>query len=157
MEALQALSEWSVAASLRQSRIAYPLANAAHIASIGMLLGSIVTLDLRLLGLFRDHSLADLGPPLWRVATCGLVLALATGFLLFSTRPLTYAANPAFLAKLGLIGLGMLNVLTLRYNRHWRQTIAGAGVHGSVRVAAFVSMVVWLGAVVAGRWIGFLQ
>jgi hypothetical protein len=157
LEALQALSEWSVAAVLRQSRIAYPLVNAAHIMSIGLLLGSIVTLDLRLLGLFRGYSIAGLGPPLWRVATCGLILAMVTGFLLFSTRPLTYAGNPAFLAKLVFVGLGVLNVIVLRYNRHWRQAIDGARVHGSVRVAAFVSLFGWLGAVVAGRWIGFLQ
>jgi uncharacterized protein DUF6644 len=157
LEALQALSEWSVAAVLRQSRIGYPLMNAAHIMSIGLLLGSIVTLDLRLIGLFRGHPIADLGPPLWRVATCGLILAVATGFLLFSTRPLTYAENPAFFAKLGLIGLGVINVIVLRYNRHWRQAINGARVHSSVRIAAFVSLFVWLGVVVAGRWIGFLQ
>jgi hypothetical protein len=56
-----------------------------------------------------------------------------------------------------LIGLGVLNVIVLRYNRHWRQAINGARVHSSVRIAAFVSLFVWLGAVVAGRWIGFLQ
>jgi hypothetical protein len=157
LEALQALSEWSVAVALRQSRIAYPLVNAAHIMSIGLLLGSIVTLDLRLLGLFRGYSIAGLGPPLWRVAAFGLILAMVTGFLLFSTRPLTYAENPAFLAKLVLIWLGVLNVVVLRYNRHWRQAVGGARVHGSVRAAAFVSLFTWLGAVVAGRWIGFLQ
>ena len=103
MEVLQALSEWSVAAALRQSRIAYPLLNAAHIMSIGLLLGSIVTLDLRLLGLFRGFPIAGFGPPLWRVAAFGLILAMVTGFLLFSTRPLTYAGNPAFLPKLVLL------------------------------------------------------
>jgi hypothetical protein len=106
---------------------------------------------------FRSHPLAHLGPPLRRVAALGLLLAAATGFLLFSTRPLAYAENPAFLAKLGLIGLGAANVLLLAGNRHWRAALDGGPVHGSVRAAALVSLVVWVGAVIAGRWIGFLQ
>lgn len=157
MEVLQALSEWPLAAALRQSRIAYPLVNAAHIMSIGLLLGAIVTLDLRLLGAFRSHRLADLGPPLWRMAGCGVLLAGATGFLLFSTRPLTYAANPAFLAKVFLVALGLLNVVALRWNRHWHEAIDGGPVHRSVRAAALASLLVWPGAVIAGRWIGFLD
>jgi hypothetical protein len=157
VELLQALADWPVAAALRRSAIAYPLVNAAHIISLGLLLGAITTLDLRLLGLFRAHPVAVLGPPLWRVAACGLALAAVTGFLLFSTRPLAYAENPAFLTKLGLIGLGLLNLLVLRFNAHWRLALGGGAVHGSVRAAALLSLVAWMGAVVAGRWIGFLQ
>ncbi|GGG29523.1 hypothetical protein GCM10010964_16720 [Caldovatus sediminis] len=157
--ALQALSEWPLAAALRRSGVGYPLLNAAHILAIGLLIGAIATLDLRLLGAFRAHPIAELGPPLQRVAAAGLLLAVATGALLFSTRPVAYAENPAFLAKLGLVGLGLINVLGLRCNPHWRRAVDGADgrVHGSVRAAALVSLLVWVGAVVAGRWIGFLQ
>jgi hypothetical protein len=157
VEVLQALGEWPVAAALRQSGIAYPLVNAAHIISIGLLLGAITTLDLRLLGLFQAHPVGQLGPPLWRVAACGLALAAVTGFLLFSTRPVAYAENPAFLAKLGLVGLGLLNLLVLRCNPHWRLALGGEPVHGSVRIVALLSLLAWMGAVIAGRWIGFLQ
>ncbi len=101
MELLQALSDWSVAATLRRSGIAYPLMNAAHIISIGLILGAIASLDLRMLGVFRASPVVHLAPPLWRIATCGVALAAVTGFMLFSTRPLTYIENPAFLTKLG--------------------------------------------------------
>ena len=74
---LEALSAWPVAAALRGSAVAYPLVNAAHIASVGLLLGAVVTLDLRLLGAFRSHPLAHLAPPLGRVAAAGLLGALA--------------------------------------------------------------------------------
>jgi hypothetical protein len=157
LEALQALSEWPVAALLRRSAILYPLVNAAHILCFGLLVGAIATLDLRLLGLFRRHSLAHLGPPLRRVAAVGLGLAALTGLLLFSTRPVAYVENPAFLVKLGLIGLGLVNVALLHRNRHWRRAVEGGAVEPSVRAAALVSLLVWAGVVVAGRWIGFLQ
>jgi hypothetical protein len=157
VEALEAIGASPVAAVLRGSTTLYLLLNAAHIASIGLLLGAIATLDLRLLGLFGRHPLAHLGPPLRRVATTGLALAAMTGALLFSARPVAYAENPAFLAKLGLVGLGVANVALLAFNARWRRAMEGGAVHGSVRAAAFVSLTTWLGAVVAGRWIGFLQ
>jgi hypothetical protein len=157
MRLLQVLSDWPVAMALRQSAIAYALVNAAHIVSIGLLLGAIATLDFRMLGVFRTSPVAHLAPPLWRVATCGLLLAAATGFLLFSTRPLTYVENPAFLTKLCLVGLGVLNALALRYNSYWDVALSGAEVHTSVQISASVSLLAWIGAVFAGRWIGFLQ
>ena len=157
MEWLRALADWPLAAALRQSGIAYPLVNAAHILSLGLLVGSIAVLDLRLVGLWRGAPLAVLGPVLSRAAAIGLGLAAATGALLFATRPLAYAVNPAFLLKLGLVGLGVANALALRALPHWRRALAGEAPHGAVRAAAGASLALWVGAVVAGRWIGFLQ
>lgn len=131
--------------------------NAAHILGIGLLFGAIATLDLRLLGAFRAAPLALFGPPLARVAAAGLGLAALTGLWLFSTRPGAYLENPAFLAKLGLVGAGLVNLAVLRGNPGWRRALAGAAVPASVRAAALVSLLAWVGTVVAGRWIGFLQ
>ena len=157
MEALQALANWPVAALLRESAIAYPLVNAAHILGIGLLIGAIATLDLRLLGLFRATPLAHLAPPLWRVAATGLALAALTGFLLFSTRPQSYLANPAFLAKLALIAAGVVNALILHRAAAWRSGLISGMVGPRLRVAALLSLSIWVSTVLAGRWIGFLQ
>jgi uncharacterized membrane protein YidH (DUF202 family) len=157
MELLQALSEWPIAAALRRSSIAYPLVNAAHILSIGLVVGTIVTLDLRVIGLFQKYPASALMPPLSRVAATGVVLAGFTGFLLFSVRPVTYAQNPAFLIKLGLVGLGVLNALALHFNRNWERAISGGEIRTTTRISAMLSLAVWVGAVIAGRWIGFLQ
>ena len=152
------MAGWPAAAFLRGSVAAYALVNAAHIMGIGLLFGAIATLDLRLLGAFSGHPVAHLGPPLRRVAAAGLALAVVTGVLLFTTRPLAYAANPAFLAKLGLVALGLLNVALLAHSgRHWQAALAGGPVHPAVRGAALASLLAWAGAILAGRWIGFLQ
>lgn len=131
--------------------------NAAHILGIGLLFGAIATLDLRLLGAFRAAPLALFGPPLWRMAAFGLGLAALTGSWLFTTRPGAYLENPAFLAKLGLIGAALLNLAVLHRQAAWGRALAGAPVAAPVRAAAVVSLVAWVGTVVAGRWIGFLQ
>ncbi|MCR0984679.1 DUF2214 domain-containing protein [Roseomonas populi] len=156
MDPLAALSDWSVAAALRRSAVLYPLVNAAHILGIGLLIGAITALDLRVLGAFRAAPLAVFGPPLVRVAGAGVALAVGTGFLLFSVRPAEYAANPAFLLKLGLVGLGLVNVLALRLGSGWRQALAGGPVGAAVRGGAVLSLLLWVGAVLAGRWIAFV-
>ena len=156
-EILEALAATPIAGYFRGSTAGYAALNAAHIFCFALVIGSIATLDLRLLGLFRTVPLSALAGPLSRTAATGLLLAVATGFLLFSVRPLTYAANPAFLAKVSLVALGAANALALRFNRHWRIAVEGGPVGGSVRVMAALSLTIWAGAVLAGRWIGFLQ
>lgn len=153
---LEWLGSLPFAALLQRSGTLYLLVNAAHIAALGLLVGTIVSLDLRMLGAFRAVPLAVLAPFLSRMAAGGLGLAILTGFLLFCVRPEEYAANPAFLAKIGLVALGVLNALWLHAGRHWQGVLSGEPAHAVARAHALVSLLLWLGAVVAGRWIGFL-
>ncbi|PHK96811.1 DUF2214 domain-containing protein [Pseudoroseomonas rhizosphaerae] len=155
LEWIEALAAWPGGA-LRRSAIAYPLANAAHILAIGLLLGAIATLDMRLLGAFRAVPLAHLAGPLSRVAGWGLALALATGLLLFSVSPGAYLGNPAFQIKLALVLAGTLNALALHRGAPWRRALAGGHAGAALRVAALLSLLLWSAAVLAGRWIGFL-
>lgn len=150
------LSGWPVGAALRRSALLYLVVNAAHILAIGLLIGAIVPLDLRLLGLVGHAPVDVLGPFLTRAAAIGLLLAVATGFCLFSVRPAAYLANPAFLAKLALLALGVLNALSLRLGTAWRTALAGGMIAPRLRLQALVSLALWLAAVLAGRWIGFI-
>ncbi|TCT05021.1 DUF2214 domain-containing protein [Aquabacter spiritensis] len=156
MAGLEALSDWPGAVLLREEVALYAAVNAAHIFALALLVGAIATLDLRLLGLFPAASPAVLAPPLVRVAAAGLLLAVLTGFALFSVRPVAYAQNPAFLAKLALVGLGIANALLLRLGPDWRRLMARGAVSLRLKAAALVSLLLWAGAVFAGRWIGFL-
>ena len=81
---------------LRRSATLYLLVNAAHILGIGLLVGAILPLDLRLIGLLRDGPIAVLAPFLVRVAATGLLLAIVTGFLLFSVKPADMRRIPPF-------------------------------------------------------------
>lgn len=145
-----------LAAWLRRSTLAYPLVNAAHILGIGLILGAILPLDLRLMGAFRAAPLPVLGPFLSRAAAVGVALALVTGLLLFLVKPADYLANPAFLAKFGLLVLALANVALIHLGPGWRRATTGRGVSRALRLSAAASMLLWLGALVAGRWIGFL-
>lgn len=153
---LEWLGSLPFAVLLQRSDTLYLLVNAAHIAAIGLLLGTIVSLDLRMLGAFRAVPLAVLAPFLSRMAASGLALAILTGFLLFCVSPIEYAANPAFLTKIGLVALGVLNALWLHAGARWRGVSSDARLSTAARLHALASLMLWLGAVVAGRWIGFL-
>lgn len=141
---------------LRRSATLYLLVNAAHILGIGLLVGAILPLDLRLIGLLREGPIAVLAPFLVRVAATGLAIAMVTGLLLFSVKPTEYAANPAFLVKLGLVFLGLVNVVVQHRNARWRLLREGGEPTTGIRLLAGLSFVFWVAALVAGRWIGFV-
>lgn len=141
---------------LRRSGTLYLLVNAAHIGAIGLLIGSIVPLDLRLLGVIKPGPLAVLAPVLARTAAVGLGLAVLTGALLFSVRPLEYLENPAFAAKMGLLVAGAANAWLVHRGRAWAGVAGGSLPSSGLRLQAGASLLLWLGCVVAGRWIGFL-
>jgi hypothetical protein len=129
----------------------YPAISALHIVAIALLFGPIALADIRLIG-WLDSRLDPVMPLLKRTAITGFALAVVTGLLLASVQASTrYATNPAFAIKLGLIGVAGLNLVI--HERFGRAALGGAG----AAVAGFVSIGVWLGVIMAGRWIAFVD
>ncbi|TAX29091.1 DUF6644 family protein [Rhizobium leguminosarum] len=156
IDILEWLSATTPAVALRRSGTLYMFVNAAHILAIGLLIGAILPLDLRLAGLFRKVPVEIVAPFLSRAAGVGLAAAIVTGFCLFSVRAVEYAANPAFLAKLCLIAFGLLNLSIGHFGRGWKTAVSTGIVRPGLRFSAVLSAAVWIAAVLAGRWIGFL-
>nr|WP_205937013.1 DUF6644 family protein [Rhizobium leguminosarum] len=156
MDTLEWLSATTPALALRRSGTLYMLVNAAHILAIGLLVGAILPLDLRLAGFFRKVPVEIVSPFLSCAAAVGLAAAIVTGFCLFSVRAVEYAGNPAFLAKLGLIALGLLNLSIVHLGRGWKTAVSTGIVRPGLRFSAALSAAIWIAAVIAGRWIGFL-
>ncbi|WP_420563885.1 hypothetical protein [Thalassobaculum sp.] len=153
MEALlTTLASSDLATALRFSRWGYAAVNTAHVLGIAVLVGGILPLDLRMLGLWPRVEAEALHRVLVPMAAAGLVLALATGFLLFAVRPVDYAANVAFLAKIVLVAIGIASALSA--HMLWGRSLEHATGSVRVRVGA-VSMLCWIGALVAGRMIAF--
>jgi hypothetical protein len=148
------LGNWPGALLLQRSGTAYLLVNAAHILGIGLLLGAILPLDLRLAGVLRASALPLIGPILIRTAAFGLALALTTGLWLFTVKPGEYLGNTAFLSKLGLLVLALGNIALQHHGL--KPALAGGVIGLRVRVLAMVSASLWLCVLVAGRWIGFV-
>jgi hypothetical protein len=156
MPLVEWIATWPGAVLLQRSGTAYLLVNAAHIVGVGLVMGGILPLDLRLAGFFRGVPLAVIGPVLSRSAAVGVVLAIATGLWLFSVKPVEYLGNAAFLWKMALLAVALANVALQHRSRHYRLALAGGDFHPGVRLVACCSAVLWLAVLVAGRWIGFL-
>ena len=156
-EWFETLHHWSVAVYLRRSFLVYPFVNATHILGIALLVGAIIPVDLRILGLASGPPLGPTARALARFAATGLALAIVTGFLLFSVQPLEYAANPAFWTKVSLVALGTLNAVALRASGTWHMAEVDGKFGAGLKIGAAISLLIWISAVFAGRAIAFLQ
>lgn len=141
---------------LRDSGTAYLFVNAAHILGIGLIVGAILPLDLRLLGLFPQAPLAVLGPFLSRAAGVGTATAVLTGVWLFAVNASDYVENTAFLAKLALLALALGNIALQHGLGGFRAAVASGSAPPTARLLAAVSLVLWPSVLIAGRWIGFM-
>lgn len=155
----QALHDSALSQTLRRSIWLYPLVNTAHVIGIALLVGGIVPLDLRLAGCWRGVALTPLLRVLARTASIGFTLAVASGALLFATKPLDYVVLPLFGLKLTLVLAAAINALIVLRSPMWAAASCGAEAGGAPRaawrVAAVLSIVLWLSVVSAGRLIGY--
>ena len=110
-------------------------------------------MDLAVLGAIRSVPREKFVALLRRVALGAFVIAALTGLALFSIQATDYARNPAFLLKLGLIGLAALNFLAFsilsRRNANGETSTAS-------RFCAIASILLWSGVLLCGRLIGFV-
>jgi hypothetical protein len=141
---------------VRSSPLLYPLANVAHIIGAILLVGPIMMLDLRLLGLSRRIPLRLLAQHLLPWAIFGLLIMLVSGFLLFAAEATAYAVNPVFQFKAVLIVAGILNavIFELLARRNWRDW-ENYAVPLIGKLLALISLVIWLLVAISGRLIAY--
>jgi hypothetical protein len=156
MDLFMALEQSAFGFTIRSSALLYPLANVAHIIGAILLVGPIMMLDLRLLGLSRRIPLRLMAQHLLPWAIFGLLIMLVSGFLLFTAEATAYAINPVFQLKAALIVAGILNavVFELMARRNWRDW-ENYAVPLFPRLLALLSLVNWLLVAVAGRLIAY--
>ena len=85
----------------------YGIINLIHILGIVMLFGSILLLDLRLLGAWRSIPLAALSRPTTTLAMTGFAVAVASGIPMLAVMAGDYAGNPFLLIKFPAIALAL--------------------------------------------------
>jgi hypothetical protein len=150
-----ALANW-----MRYTNSAMPVVEATHVLAAVLLFGTVLIVDLRLLG-FLDSSRAftrvgrETLPLTW-IAFC---VSIVTGSLMFTTGAQTYFVNNAFQLKaLALLGAGLnmalFQLLTARGVTAWDQN---KPVPCAARMAGLVSLLLWAAVVLLGRWIGFTK
>jgi hypothetical protein len=136
----------------------YALVNLAHILGVSTLFGSVLVLDLRLLGVGRLVPLAPLSRATVPVSKAGFAVAATTGVALLSSNATEYIGNPFFLIKFPAIALGLLNVWVLGRTSAWRargDRELSVPEQRQLALIGGVSLGCWLTAISAGRMIGY--
>jgi len=142
---------------MRGSFTLYPIVNLGHVLGLVLFGGTLLVLDLRLLGAWRRGiDAAALAAALTPLLIAGFILTAATGALLLSAdaRPLTI--NAAFRAKAALLALALVNAIAFRrlWRGHLRSWDTTAPVAARLQVAA--SLALWTMVAMAGRLIGYV-
>ena len=137
----------------------YAIVNLTHILAVSTLFGSVLMLDLRLLGVWsRRLRIADLASAVMPVAMTGFLIAIGTGSAMLATKATAYVDNPFLLIKFPAIALGVINAAVLTRMPAWRELHVRALTPRERRQLALfggISLTAWLTAVTCGRMIGY--
>jgi len=155
---LEWLQRTAVAVSIRDSLYTFPVLESIHVVGLALVFGTIAILDLRLLGVAStDRPVSRLMADLLKWTWAAFAVTALTGGLMFSTNALVYFHNTFFRAKMILLVLAGLNMLVFELTA--RKTIdrwdRESTTPSSAKVVATISLVIWIGVIVAGRVIGF--
>jgi hypothetical protein len=150
-----ALQESALGHLMRSSPMLYPAAEILHILGFIVLVGSILALDLRLLGLGRGIAIQPMAQLLLPLSRAGFLLAICMGFLLFSADAAHVVRNPAFQAKLLLIAAALINIAIAHLGPWRRAPLWHGDAPAGAKLTGFASLLLWIGAVCAGRLIAY--
>lgn len=138
---------------IRGSIWLFPVIEACHLLALTVIGGSVLLVDMRLFGI---GITSEPVPELWREVqpwfAGSLAVMLVTGFLLFASEATKAYYHTAFWFKMSSLALAILFAFTVRR----RVANAPEGVRPIwSKLVAVVSVLLWTGVGVGGRWIGF--
>lgn len=141
---------------IRESMWLFPVIESVHLIGLASLGGSVLAMDLRLLGLiFREQPVAVVmrtARP-WFFASLGLMFA--TGIPLFLSEAVKCYFNTSFWVKMIALATAITFVFAVRNPLLGRQHTLAASCPAVNHVIGTASMGLWLTVAAAGRWIGF--
>ena len=136
-----------------------PTVQCVHILGIAVVMSSILMMDLRLLGLVGRDDAIQLSsrrylPWVWWT----LLVLLCSGAVLIVGEPRRSLQNPVFLLKMGLLlGASTLTAITQfpfgQDSGFWQAPRR----RYAAKALALASLALWVGIVLAGRWIAYTQ
>jgi len=177
---LKWLYETAMANSIRENDWQFPMIESVHVLAVTVFLGSIIWVDLRILGLaHKDRSLRRFTKELLPITWMMFVVAFFSGFALFASNAVNYSHNLYFQLKILILALAGINMLvfqmwfsaraeaydpshTARLSLEQqanmgriRQKLHEISFFWSGKWSALLSVLIWVSVIALGRWIGF--
>ena len=147
-----AINQWVIG-----STWAWPIMEIIHFMGLSLLLGSLLVMDLRLAGYFRQINIAATHR-LLPFVFLGFGMNLVTGFLFLMGDPARYTANIGFWWKMFLVLIAGLNALWfwIKINPVMTSWAPDADTPAIAKVIAWVSLGSWFGVLLLGRLIPYI-
>jgi hypothetical protein len=155
----QWLNDLPFSVALREDDWPFAIIETFHILGLGLSVGVILWLDLRLIGVtLRSQPVSRVVSQLESWAIGGFVVMFISGSLLFLAEPMKCYTAIAFRFKAAMLVLAGLNVWFFHAKVYpkvaeWDES---AVIPWQARMVGYVSMVLWFGIIVAGRWTAYL-
>jgi hypothetical protein len=161
---LLSLAQWVQAtaffSALRISWYVYPIVMSTHLLGIAMFGGLVMLTNLRLLGLvMRDKSVTDVVDQLRVLKRIGFVIVATCGVLMLGSKAEEYYYNSFFRLKMVILALIFIHGWVFRKNVYYNtaEIDRAPRIPGRARLAAMLSLILWVSMACAGRGIGYID
>ena len=157
---LRWLQATTLATDIRDSLFYFPLLESIHVLGLSLVVGTIVVIDLRLLGLAStQRSFQKMASDIMKWTWAAFALTVLAGSLMFITNAAVYFHNSYFRLKIALLILAGLNVIVFQLTAwrslpRWDRSPAAPPIG---RAVAVITLALWVAMIVAGRMIGFTR
>jgi cytochrome bd-type quinol oxidase subunit 2 len=129
-----------------------PIVQTFHLLGIAVIMSSVVLLDLRILGLaLPSQDVQELTRRVMPWVWWTLPVMLLSGSMFVFARPRRYFTNPIFGLKFALLVPAIALAAVLHFVSVRKPD------SGSTKVVAALSLLLWVGVVLAGRWIAYVD
>ncbi|SEG31249.1 hypothetical protein SAMN05421819_2452 [Bryocella elongata] len=150
-----ALAQSALGHYMQTSQWAFAITEMVHLLALAALGGSVLFIDLRLLGVvLKKESAAGISRDLGRILLVSLTVMIVSGIGLLSEEAMKCYFSPAFRWKMALLAASVVFYFTL--HRRAVQLAATGAADLWQRTIAVISLTLWLGVGVAGRAIGLV-
>ena len=148
------LSQTWIGILMRDSTWGFAIVEMCHLLALAIMGGTILILDLRLLGLgLRRQAISRIAHELWLLFTVSLLGMVLSGSLLLASGPMRCYYNEAFRFKM------LVTIPTIIFQFALLHFVDRKKVDMPTvwsKTAAVLSLLLWLSLGLAGRAIGFI-
>jgi len=152
----EALEQTAWVKTLGSTGWMYSTVSVTHYLSMFWFIGSIVLVDLRVMGLAaRRRGVGELAEQLFPWAWIGFTFAMISGFLMFATDAGDWAPSKVFHIKLSLIAVSVLFALIVQFSaRKWSQN---PEIPRAAKIIALISLLLWVVTILSASEIPALE
>jgi hypothetical protein len=156
-QVLERLQDLSFPTQIRESVWLFPTIETVHVFALVLVVGTIMIVDLRLLGLVnKERPFSQIAAEMLPWTWVAFSVAALAGLLMFSSKALIYYGNIPFRLKMACllcagVNMAVFHSLGTRHLDTWDR----GRPPWPAKLAGGISLLLWSAIVAAGRWIGF--